>query len=60
LILIGSSRFTIFCKNGFQFQIYIFLKNNSGGQGLLIYGGEREDNLEEGIHTVNWKRVSDI
>jgi len=35
-------------------------KNNSGGQGLLIYGGEREDNLEEGIHTVNWKRVSDI
>lgn len=35
-------------------------KNNPGGQGLLIYGGEKEDNLEEGIHSVNWKKVSDI
>ena len=35
-------------------------KNNPGGHGLLIYGGEKEDNLEEGIHSVNWKKVSDI
>ena len=35
-------------------------KNNPGGQGLLVYGGEREDKLEEGIHTVNWKKVSDL
>jgi len=35
-------------------------KNNSGAQGLLIYGGEKEDELEAGIHTVNWKKVSDI
>lgn len=35
-------------------------KNTPGGQGLLIYGGEKEDSLEEGIHTANWKKVSDI
>ena len=35
-------------------------KNNSDARGLLIYGGEKEDELEEGIHTVNWKKVSDI
>jgi predicted AAA+ superfamily ATPase len=35
-------------------------KNNPGGQGLLIYMGEKEENPEEGIHSVNWKKVSDI
>jgi hypothetical protein len=35
-------------------------KNSPGGQGLLIYGGEKEDNLEEGMYSINWKKVSDI
>lgn len=35
-------------------------KNNPGGQGLLIYGGGKEDSLEEGVYSVNWKKVSDI
>ncbi|HEY5464774.1 MAG TPA: ATP-binding protein [Hanamia sp.] len=35
-------------------------KNNAGGQGLLIYGGERDEELEKGIQVVNWKKVSDI
>ncbi|MEO6844107.1 MAG: ATP-binding protein [Ginsengibacter sp.] len=35
-------------------------KNNPGGQGLLIYTGEKEDELEDGIHTVNWKKISDV
>jgi predicted AAA+ superfamily ATPase len=35
-------------------------KNNSGSQGLLIYGGEKEVQLDEGMHAVNWKRVSDV
>lgn len=34
-------------------------KNNPGGQGLLIYTGEKEDKLEEGIHTVNWTKIGD-
>lgn len=35
-------------------------KNNPGGQGLLIYGGEKEEKLEEGIHTINWKKISEV
>ena len=35
-------------------------KNNPGGQGLLIYGGEKEEKLEEGIHAINWKKISDV
>lgn len=35
-------------------------KNNPGGQRLLIYEGEKEGNLEDGINMVNWKKVSDI
>jgi predicted AAA+ superfamily ATPase len=35
-------------------------KNNPGGQGLLIYAGEKETEPEDGIFTINWKKVSDV
>ncbi|HEY5407780.1 MAG TPA: ATP-binding protein [Ginsengibacter sp.] len=35
-------------------------KNNSAAQGLLIYSGEKDADLGQGMHAVNWRQVSDI
>ena len=35
-------------------------KNNSTAQGLLIYSGEKDADLGQGMHAVNWRQVSDI
>ncbi len=35
-------------------------KNNLNSQGLLIYGGERNEELEEGMQIVGWKEVAEI
>lgn len=35
-------------------------KNKISGQGLLIYGGERNEALEPGINLIGWKNVGDV
>lgn len=35
-------------------------KNNIHGQGLLIYGGERNEALEPGVNLIGWKDIKDV
>ena len=35
-------------------------KNNSNSQGIIIYGGEKNEELSEGIQIIGWKDVTEV
>jgi hypothetical protein len=35
-------------------------KNYPSGQCLLIYGGEKDAEPGEGMHAINWKKVTEV
>ena len=35
-------------------------KNNSNSQRILIYGGEKNEEISEGIQVIGWKEIIEV